>query len=108
MKIINEALIYISKNDLFGILPLDILFHYVIGVFLTIALLKIFKNNLVFSLLGVLFLELLKEYYDSFTMTASLGESLKDIFVTLIHPIMLIIIRKLTKRPLTGNQGYYR
>ncbi|GAB4011672.1 MAG: hypothetical protein Fur0010_06470 [Bdellovibrio sp.] len=108
MKFINEALIYISKNDLFGVLPLDILFHYIIGVILTIGLLKAVKNNLILALIGLLIIELLKEYYDSFTMTASLGESLKDIFVTLIHPIMLIIIRKLTKKPLTGNQEYYR
>lgn len=108
MKSIDSILAYIAKTTLFGFLPLDVICHYLVGVALTILFLKLFKNNLIFAFLFVLILELLKEYYDSFTMTANWLESIKDICVTIIHPVMLMIVRKVTKKPLTGSLGYYR
>lgn len=75
---------------------------------ITLLLLKVTKNNLVVTFFLVFLIEIIKEVYDSTTMTATIEEAVKDIIATLIFPLLLILIRKMNKRPLTGSRGYFR
>ena len=98
---------YISKSTLFGFLPLDILAHLIVGTGVTIIGLKLkFKFSYVF--LFLLFLCLAKEYYDSFVITSSAQEHLKDFIVTMIYPMILIIIRNITTSKTNETLGYYQ
>lgn len=87
---------YISHNSLFGVIPLDVIAHSVIGYIIVYVLLK--KNvNFVVALGVVLLTAIGKELYDAPVMTSSWGESIKDIFFTMSLPTLLALIR-LSKR----------
>lgn len=94
MNYYKSTLGYISKKQLFGFIPLDVICHGVIGTLITvIGLKKKWSFKKTFSL--VLFLALFKELQDSFVMTYHWTESIKDIFVTIIYPVILYGARKL-------------
>ncbi|PIP96581.1 MAG: hypothetical protein COW00_19395 [Bdellovibrio sp. CG12_big_fil_rev_8_21_14_0_65_39_13] len=108
MQVIHHFFGVISNTLLFGFLPLDIVLHYLVGLCITILLLKKLKNNLILAFFILLSLAIAKEIFDSFSLTATWMESIKDLSVTMIHPFMLFIIRKWRKNSITGSQGYFR
>jgi VanZ family protein len=97
MRMIKGALGYISDTVLFGWLPLDILVHFILGIIITVICFK-YTKSAVKSFIICLLLALAKEAYDSTTLIASWQESVKDVIVTLIYPIIFLITAYLKKR----------
>lgn len=93
---INLIFRTISNTKILGILPLDLILHFIVGALLTIIG-QIRKINLKWTILIILILSLIKEYLDSSTMTSSVSESLKDIATTMIYPILIFIVVKIKK-----------
>lgn len=88
----REFSIYISETKLLGILPLDGVLHFLIGMALTIVLLRL-KINFKVTTLIVFMIQICKEIYDSQVMTATLQEHLIDTIFTMIYPSAIFIIR---------------
>jgi hypothetical protein len=66
---------------------------------MTIAVLLLKKKKShKFAFMVVLGLALLKEVFDSFSLTASFEEAAKDILITMIFPIFIWMVSKLKKR----------
>lgn len=87
---IRILMAYIANTDIFGI-KLDIFAHFIFGVLITVFLKKR-KMSWPKIFLILLAVCLVKEIYDSFALTASLGEAIKDTLVTLIYPILSFLI----------------
>jgi hypothetical protein len=90
--LINNIFGYISNNDLFGVLPLDIICHVFVGLFMTKLFLRM-KFSFTTIIVAVTALAIGKEYYDSFVLYNGNKtlEHLKDIFFTLI-PILFMYL----------------
>lgn len=90
-----------STYILSGLIRLDLLLHFIMGVFLTLIIRK-WKKSPIFGLSLVLLIQLIKEYYDSFNMQASLEEAFIDTIVTIAYPLILVllnvVIKKIEKR----------
>ncbi len=89
---LNQILGYISKTKFWGIIPLDIVSHVVVSIMLTIVGIKL-KISYLKICCGILTCALLKEFYDSFVLTSTWIEHIKDIVVTMIFPFALGIVR---------------
>lgn len=86
-----------SKTYLFDTIRLDLILHFFLGVILTLLIRK-WKKSPLFGFALVLLIQLIKEFYDSFTLNASVKESIIDTAVTVIYPFTLIIIEKFLKK----------
>ncbi len=85
--LLHQFLGFISRTKLFGWLPLDIVLHSVIGLILSVILLK--KKHTHFKVLCLVFLiAVAKEVFDSFSLTASIVEAVKDILITISFPLL--------------------
>lgn len=83
---------YITKNSLFGIIPLDILAHGIVGYIIIVFLLKK-KVKFIKAYLVVLFIAVLKESIDASFFPVPVEETVKDIVVTMIFPSVLSLVR---------------
>jgi len=84
----------ISKTKLFGWLPLDILLHFGMGIILMTLFIKLTKSYK-YAFLFVFIIQLVKEFFDSFSLTATWSEAFLDTAITLIYPLLVLIISKL-------------
>lgn len=92
--IIHQFLGFISKTKIGGIVPLDIIAHLFVTIIITNFLIsrKIkFLNIYIFILL----IGIIKEYFDSFVIGATMGEHIKDLSVNMIYPTIVFSIKKL-------------
>ena len=97
MKTVHNILGYISQTKLFGWLPLDIVMHVTLGMLITVIAYKKLKS--VYKAFAIcLVLALAKELFDSQSLTASWGEAIKDIAVTMVYPLLLILIFVVRKK----------
>lgn len=94
---IRQTFRVISKTYLFDTIRLDLLLHFILGIILTLLIRK-WKKSPLFALALVLFIQLIKEYYDSFTLNASLSESVLDTVVTISYPLTLVVLEFVMKR----------
>jgi len=94
---VENVLAYISKTVLWGWLPLDILAHAIVSYVLFLIAYKL-KFSYWKTLLFIFVLALLKEFHDSFALTSSMDEHIKDLIVTMIIPFLLFFINFLKKR----------
>ncbi len=85
---------YISTTKLFNVVPLDILLHITIGYIVYIGIKNILKLNYTISYIVILALEILKEFIDSFSMTNTLEENIKDFIATMLIPTTLLLIKR--------------
>lgn len=92
MKTINIFFRNISEIKILGILPLDSLLHFIVGI-VFIALLRKFKISLGKATIFLLVIALSKEFFDSFTLTSSIREAILDISATMIYPSLVYLIR---------------
>lgn len=86
-----------SKTYLFDTIRLDLILHFILGLILTLIIRK-WKKSPTFALALVFLIQLIKEYYDSFTMTASFKEGAVDTLVTISYPLTLVIIHFVMKK----------
>jgi hypothetical protein len=91
---------FITDNSLIGI-PLDIFAHFFASMFLSLGLLKI-KFSIKRAFVVIFVIAFIKECIDWKYNTRHTGEerfyeSLKDIFVTMIYPSILMYIRSKNK-----------
>ncbi|MBT3583367.1 MAG: hypothetical protein HN509_00560 [Halobacteriovoraceae bacterium] len=98
MHSINQIFGYISRTKIAGVVPLDIVAHFILGILILLFCLKILKLDFKKSFLILLALTVGKEIYDSFTLTATWEEALKDFCVTFSYPILRLGITKLMKK----------
>lgn len=96
-KSIHNILGTISNTVLFGWLPLDMLLHFTLGAVITI-LLRLKGKSPTFAFVIVLLLEIAKEIFDSFSLTATWEEAIKDLLITMIFPVLLLITVTLKKK----------
>lgn len=93
---IRNFLEWVSSNDFLG-MPLDILFHFFGGMLFTLICLKIHIRFIwIFS--AVVILSLLKEVFDSSTMTWTWIEATKDVLVTILFPAIYWSVKKMRKK----------
>ena len=84
MVMLNKILGYISVTKIYGVIPLDIICHLLIGYLLTLVCIR-FKIKVVETLMIVTTLALLKEYKDSFILGGSpMLEHIKDVVVSIL------------------------
>ena len=94
---LNNLLSFIGTYQLFGIIPLDIIAHLIVSIIITLIILRLTKSYLgVFLVLGTL--GLVKEYYDSFSMTSTMIEHVKDMCVNFVYPLISYAISKLKRK----------
>jgi hypothetical protein len=94
---LHNLLGYISTTKLFGWIPLDILVHFSMGMIITILALKKLKSSSK-AFLITLALAILKEIFDSFSLTASWEEALKDVLITLIYPLLILVTHSMIRK----------
>lgn len=89
---------YISKTQIFGVLPLDLTLHFFIGMIWTIVGFK--KNISVRKVaVGLIVIALLKEAYDYFFhYQTHWSEYASDFAVTLLYLIIALTTRKVKKK----------
>lgn len=105
MKLIKEVLEYIATTDLFGIFPLDVIMHFVLGAIIFYVFLRLFKRLLP-AFIGILALALLKEAFDWEIMmrTQLYFEPVKDILVTMVGAsICLLPIKNIKNFKITNR-----
>ena len=83
----------ISSTLVAGV-KLDYILHFLVGAIVTILLLKLTKLQFSLIFLIVLFLELTKEFFDSFILSSTLGGHLIDIICTMLYPTAYYYIKK--------------
>ena len=84
---------FISTYKIAGIIPLDIIAHLLVGFLIMVFLLRKLNLKYHWSLLVVLIISLLKEYYDSLGPGRTMDEHLKDVLFTLVFPFIIGFIR---------------
>lgn len=89
-KSIHNLLGMISRTTLWGWLPLDMVLHFSLGALITIIL-RLRGKSALFAVVVVFLLEVTKEIFDSFSLTATWEEAIKDMIVTMFFPVMLLI-----------------
>lgn len=94
MEEIYAILDYITENKIAETIPLDLPAHFLVGMALTIILLKC-RLPFVITFLTIVLFALLKEVLDYQRMVEfDYLESLKDIAVTLLYPLILTLVRR--------------
>lgn len=97
MKEIHNVLGYISNTKILGFIPLDIAAHLVVAYVIMVILLKC-NIKIIKAYFIVFSLCVLKEVFDSFSITNTIEENLKDLFVSMILPSMQLLISLSNKR----------
>lgn len=87
----------ISKTKLFDWLYLDTVLHFLIGLILMLLLIKKVKSPLK-SFLIILTIQLVKEIFDSFSLTASWKEALIDTAATMSYPALVIFMTHIKRK----------
>lgn len=79
---------------IFGVIPLDKVLHFLIGMLITIVLRwrKVSINKI---LLLIFILELIKETHDSFVLNNTMEEHILDALVTFLYPALIWVIIKI-------------
>ena len=85
---------FISNYKLAGVIPLDIFLHVVVGYIIYYTLLKFFKKNHILSFIILFCIELIKEIFDSFSLTNQIIENVTDFIATMLIPTILVVINK--------------
>lgn len=85
--IFHQLMGTISNFTLFEAVPLDIALHLFFGVYF-IYLFRKSKYGAISSFALALGLSLFKEWIDSYSLTASLEESIQDVLATLFFPLL--------------------
>lgn len=96
---LGKVLGFISEYQIFGLIPLDLTLHFIIGMLWTIVGLK---KNISFGKLtvGLAFIALAKEANDYFFhYKTHWSEYVSDFSVTMLYLVIVYLIRK-TKRSL--------
>lgn len=96
MKEIHNFFGYISNTTIAGVIPLDIAMHVLVAYLIMFILLKC-KVSSAISFLIVLGLSITKEIFDSFSLTNTIGENLKDLIASMLLPTILLLIAKSKK-----------
>jgi hypothetical protein len=94
---ITKVLQFISTYKIVGIIPLDLVAHFLVGMVWTIIGLK---KDLSFKVVctGLFLIALLKEVYDySFVYVTHWTEYASDFAITLLYIVVLFFVRKLKK-----------
>lgn len=91
MKEVHNLLGYISNTKIAGTIPLDIVMHLFVAYFIMIILLKC-NIKIIRAYLIVLTLSLFKEVFDSFSLTNTIDENIKDLLVSMIFPTIQLLI----------------
>lgn len=91
----SEILRFISSYRIVGIIPLDLLLHFLVGMIWTIVGLR--KDySFKFVCIGLIIIALLKELYDyNFVYITHWSEYVSDFLVTLVYIAILFFTRKL-------------
>ena len=92
---IYSILGYISETSIYSI-KLDIIAHLSIGTLIYLLCLKRFSIKKSFLILIILTLS--KEIHDQGVSTNTLGENIKDIFFSLLIPVILIYFGNLSQK----------
>ena len=94
-KNMSEILKFISSHKIVGIIPLDLLLHFLVGMVWTIVGLKQ-RYSFKLVCLGLIAIALLKELYDyNFVYITHWSEYVSDFLVTLVYIVILFFTRKL-------------
>jgi hypothetical protein len=94
IKSFYQLLGFFSNTKLFGVIPLDIVMHLSVSYALMIILL-IKKVRFLYAYFFVFFLAIAKEIFDSFSLTNTIQENLKDLIVSMIFPTLLLLVWKI-------------
>ncbi len=97
MQLLNNVLGYISNTKLWGFIPLDVIMHLLVS-YLIMFIMLWRKVRFRYAYLVVLLLSLIKEFYDSFTLTNVLSENIKDLLVSMCFPTLLLVVWKIKGR----------
>jgi hypothetical protein len=89
-KQIYDIFGYISRTNYYGI-ELDVVAHLIVGVLIFLIAKKYVSTKM--NLLIILGIALVKEIHDTQVMTNTFQENIKDLFVTLLVPVLLISYR---------------
>ena len=97
IDLIHNVLGFISETSFFdGLIALDVVMHLTISYALMIYLLYK-KTKFSYAFIVVVFLSLLKEFFDSFSLTSTMSESIKDFLVSMIFPLILMVVHKIKR-----------
>lgn len=95
---INHIFGYISKTQIWGVIPLDLTLHFLVGMIWTLIGLK--KNISIKKLaFGLIFIALMKEAYDYFFhYKTHWSEYASDFGITLLYLVIVLVMRKVKKK----------
>ncbi len=89
LELMHRALGFISEYQILGFFPLDMFLHLLVGLLLMKLLVT--DKRRPWAAFGIVFLcELAKEWFDSYALTATWQESVKDILVTMVYPTFYV------------------
>lgn len=97
MKPLHDFLGYISNTVFFDFIHLDFLAHFFIGYLIMFILMKK-KIKVTNAYFVVFILSLFKEVFDSFSLTNTLQENIKDLIVSMTLPTIMLLIHKFIKK----------
>lgn len=96
-KIWGRVFGFFSNTKIVGEVPLDVVMH--LGVSYALMVVLLIKKVRFRIAYGIIFLlSIAKEIMDSFSLTSSIEESIKDILVSMIFPTLLLIIWKVKRK----------
>ena len=94
----NEVMGYISRTNLFGVIPLDLTLHFFIGMLWTIIGLKK-EFSLKWISIGLITIALGKELNDYFFhYRVGWQEYASDFGITLLYLVLVVFVRKIKKK----------
>ncbi len=90
----------IATTKLWGVIPLDIVLHFVIGAMIFWFFCQFFKKSILIPLLLVFFIALTKEAFDLGVVMRNQFylEPFKDIIITMLGALMLLNLSGIQKR----------
>jgi hypothetical protein len=96
-KFVGKILGFFSNTKLLGFIPLDVVMH--LGVSYLIMFIMLAKKvRFLYAYLTVFLLAIAKEVFDSFSLTNTIEENIKDLCVSMVFPTLLLIVWKLLKK----------
>lgn len=98
LEYLHNFLGFISNTKILGLIPLDIFAHLLVSYSIFIYLLYKRKFPILLSYIVVFTLSIFKEIFDSFSLTNTVEENVKDILVSMIFPTAIILVRYIKRR----------
>ena len=96
-KWVGQILGFFSNTKLLGFIPLDVVMHLTVSyIIMFIMLAK--KVRFLYAYFTVFALAVAKEVFDSFSLTNTIEENMKDLAVSMVFPTLLLIVWKLLKK----------